>query len=232
MPEIMRQWHSLHDQIFFEVSVTATPGSETQAQARAAIEVALKEIHIAGFDPGHIMRSRLWCRDANSRRAASDVRRDMLTGDLRAASASFIDADGLPPGADVRASLLACSANRQGSRKSVREYEPAITPPMFAALGELVFLSGNTDESPHFHTQVAQIRGKIDASLAAAGASLRDAIAFDAHVARRIDMAAAIERIHAQFAEAPCALTLHSVDGFSAPAKLLEIEITALRSSQ
>lgn len=227
--DIQRQWRSLNGLLLFEICVCSATAGGAEHQTREAINEALKEARIAGFDPSHVMRSRLWCRDASSRRIASDVRREMLTGELRAASASFFDAARLPPGADVRFDLVAISADREGSRKIIHEYEPAITPPMLAALGTAVFLSGNTDEAPHFHVQAAHIRAKIDTALQSAGAQLADAVIFDAYIAGSIDMAIAVQHIHEHFAEVKCPLTLHHVEGFSAPAKRLEIEITAMR---
>lgn len=229
MAEIQRQWRSLNGLYLFEVSVCGGATGSVERQTQEAIAVALNEVRIAGFDTTHVMRSRLWCRDASSRRIASDIRREMLTGELRCASASFHDAARLPPGADVRFDLIAIAADRHGSHKSVREYDPAITPPMLASLGRAVFLSGKTDEAPHFHVQVAHIRAKIDAALQAAGAQLADTVIFDVYAARSIDMAMAVQHVHEHFTGVTCPLTLHSVEGFSAPAKRLEIEVTALR---
>ncbi|MBM3606901.1 MAG: hypothetical protein FJX29_00395 [Alphaproteobacteria bacterium] len=229
MPEIQRQWRSLSGRLYFEVSITGASATSVEDETRGLIAAALHEMNVAGFDPGHIMRSRLWCRDATARREASDIRRAALVENLRASSASFIDAGRMPAGSNVRFDLLAVNSDRNGSRKIIREYDPPIAPPMFASLGDLVFLSGITDEAPHFHTQVAHVRDYVETGLKAAGVALRDTIMFDAYVAKSVDIAAAAERIHEHFADASCALNLHSVSGFSAPAKLLEIEITVQR---
>ena len=226
---IQRQWRQAGARMLFEVSVTGLPAGDVESETRVAIETALHEIRTAGFDPGHLARSRLWCRDATSRRAASDVRRDMLVGPLRSASASFFDAERLPAGSNVRIDMIAVAADVAASVKSVREYEPAIAPPMYVAWPDVVFLSGNTDESPHFHTQVAMIREKIDKSLQAANASLVDACACSVYLAKSIETSAAFERLAHHFGDLGCAIDLHTVEGYSAPAKRVEIEITALR---
>lgn len=226
---MQRQWWQLGGRTVYEVSVTGTASASVETETRHAIETALQDIHTAGFDSGHLVRSRLWCRDAGSRRAASDVRRDMLTGPLRSASASFFDAERLPAGAHVRIDMIVVSADAAGSVKTICEYQPAIAPPMFAAFPDLVFLSGNTDESPHFHTQLEKIRGKVDAALHAANSSLAQALACSVYVAKSIDTSAAFERLAQHFPDLPCAIDLHTVDGYSAPAKLVEIELTARR---
>ena len=94
------------------VSVTGDGTGSIAEESRRAMEKALALIRDAGYAPGCLVRSRLFARDANARRIASDLRVEMLTGDLRAASSSYIDPARLPPGVNVAVDLVAVRARR------------------------------------------------------------------------------------------------------------------------
>ncbi|MBX9759712.1 MAG: hypothetical protein K2Y29_13135, partial [Beijerinckiaceae bacterium] len=89
------------------VSVTGEPGGDIATEARRAMEAALALLAEAGYTRGQLVRSRLFARDANARRIASDLRVEMLKGDLRSASSSYIDPARLPAGANVAVDLVA-----------------------------------------------------------------------------------------------------------------------------
>ncbi|MFN4282516.1 MAG: Rid family hydrolase [Alphaproteobacteria bacterium] len=223
---VARLWRECAGRELFQVSVAGARGGELAAQSRAAIEKALEEIGKAGFAAGHIVRSRLWARDAAARTAASDVRRALLAGEARGASASFFDAERMAAESDMAIDILALRAPA-AVRKIVVEYDPPITPPLFVVLDGMVFLSGNTDISPAFADQVARIAGKIERALAKAGAALPQVVALSAFVAKSVDPAAARAAIAERLPGLACPIEIASVIGFSASEKLIEIETTA-----
>jgi enamine deaminase RidA (YjgF/YER057c/UK114 family) len=188
-----------------------------------AFRAAILACDNSGLAHPQIIRSRIWARDGAFRRLASEMRPEMLKGDLRAASASFIAPERLAPGIDVLVDLVAVSST---AAKTVREYEPAIAPPMFVALDDLVFLSGNTDIAATFETQLANICAKIETSLNAAQAQHQDIRQVNAYVSQTVQPALALAAIEKCF---PCPVELTSVAGYSAPEKLVEIEVTARR---
>lgn len=208
------------------VSVAGDPGADIQAQARGAMDKAIALIVAAGYAPGHIVRSRIFARDATSRRAASDLRLEILKGDLRAASSSYIDPGRLPGGCDVAVDLVAARAP-SSSRKLVKEYEPRIAPPMFVALDGLIYVSGCTDTSEGFAAQLANVRSYVTKNLEAAGAGWGDIVAVSAHVSRKVNGADAWRSFSALFPGMNGPISISPVDGYSAPEKLLEIEATA-----
>jgi enamine deaminase RidA (YjgF/YER057c/UK114 family) len=216
---VQRQWSSLAGIRTFNVIVGGPSGG-----SRAAADLfsaALAEIGEAGFSPANLVRSRIWARDAAIRKVASDARLSALSGDLRAASASFIAPERLAPGVDVLVDLTALAGE---GGKVVHEYEPKIAPPMFVRIGGLVFLSGNTDESATFEAQMTRIRAKIAASLAAAETTWDRIVAVAAYFHRDLDRADAVEAVAADFS---CPVVLTTVEGYSAPEKRIEIEVTA-----
>lgn len=194
--------------------------------ARRALDDALALLEGAGASPAHLVRSRLFARDGKLRRAASDLRLELLAGAVRAASSSYIDPSRLPEGANVAFDLVA----RRGAsgEKIVREYEPRIAPPMFVALGGRVYLSGVTDVSEGFPSQLEAIRARVAQSLGEAGTRPDRIAHIAAHVSREVDLDAAWRAIVRAFEAPGAAFTLTQVDGYSAPEKRVEIETTAL----
>jgi enamine deaminase RidA (YjgF/YER057c/UK114 family) len=198
-----------------------------EEESRAALTRAIAEVERAGFSREMVARSRLFARDTPARQGASDVRRATLVGDLRGGSSSFSDAERLPKGSRVIMELTAIRPLSAGAKKVVREYDPPIAPPMFATFDGLVILSGNTDVSETFEAQLDVIRGKVDASLKTAGSSLDKAVALSAFMSRKVDFDKGRKTILEKFAPAKCPLVLTTVEGYSAPEKLIEIEVTA-----
>ena len=207
------------------VSVSVSAASIADEPRRAMTE-ALALIESSGFSTGHLVRSRLFARDANARRIASDIRVEMLKGALRAASSSYIDPSRLPDNANICVDLVAVRAPAS-EQKVVREYQPLIAPPMFVAVGDMVYVSGCTDESEGFDAQIANVRSYIARNLEAAGAGWSNVVGVSAHVSRKIDAGEAWRKLNGLFPDLHGPLSLSPVDGYSAPAKLIEIEATA-----
>ena len=97
-------------------------------------------------------------------------------------------------------------------------------PPRFVRHGDLVFLSGNTDISPGFDAQVETIVANIATSLSMAGTQWPKITRVETFVHRSIADARTYASLSAQF---PCPILMTGVEGYSAPEKLVEIEVTA-----
>ena len=122
---------------------------------------------------------------------------------------------------------LAALRPTAGAIKAVVEYVPAITPPAFVTLDGMVFLSGNTDRSPGLEAQVAAIADNIRSSLAQARSSCAEIVTLSAYLAETENPAAAHAAIRRALPDLNCPVPIATVRGFSAPDKLLEIEIDA-----
>lgn len=224
---VSRAWLSWRGRELLTVSVAGRRADgDVAAQSRAAIARGLAELSAAGFAPDHILRSRLWARDAAARTAASDERRALLAGGKRGGSASFFDDERFADGGDMIIDMIALRAPT-AARKTIVEYDPPIAPPLFVALDGMVALSGNTDISPAFADQIKRIGDKIDLTLDKAGAAWPQVVTLSAFVAKSIDPAVARAAIAARFPRLACPIEISSVVGFSAPEKLIEIETTA-----
>ncbi|MBX9740239.1 MAG: hypothetical protein K2X62_09215 [Beijerinckiaceae bacterium] len=224
---IARDWSSLAGRDMFNVSVTGDGQGAPEEETGRVIARAIAEIEAAGFSREHIVRSRLFAQDKDMRTRASDCRRALLVGPLRGSSSSFCDAERLPGHARMSLDLAAIRPRDPHARKVVREYEPAIAPPMFVALDKLVFLSGLTDTMEHLGDQIPAIAQAIRHSLKQAGSKISAAKRVSVFLAKAEDPRKALAMIAAEFPDLPCPITLTTVDGYSAPEKRIEIEVTA-----
>jgi enamine deaminase RidA (YjgF/YER057c/UK114 family) len=224
---IHRVWSSIGSKTLLQVTASGTAQSTIEKESKATISAAIAEIGQMGAKPEHIVRSRIWARNSTVRRIASDVRRTMLLGSMRAASSSYSDAERLHDGCNMAIDLtVLCSVSR-GAKKTVVEYAPVIAPPMYVTLDGMLFLSGNTDGSPNYQGQIATIRNKIGDVLSGAGSNWQRLALITVFVSKQLDPHVARSAIAAHFSGAPCPLVVSAVDGFSSPEKLVEVEVTA-----
>lgn len=211
-----------------EVSVTgsATAGEIAQ-ETRAALQAAFARIVAEGFATRHIVRSRLFARNRPLRDVAGQVRLDLMAGELRGASSSYIDPDRLPPDASVQIDLLVLKA-AEGSAKRVQEYDPVAAPPMFVTLDGMAYLSGMTSTLAGFPAQLDQIRETIARGLSGSGSGWDKVVRVDAFAAAsepQEDAWAAVAGVYRGF-DGP--LTLSVVEGFTSATKRVELETTAV----
>jgi enamine deaminase RidA (YjgF/YER057c/UK114 family) len=222
---IVSEWSHIDGRRLFTICASTPADGGVAQETERSIDAALDGVRAAGLRPEHIVRSRLFTRDAQSRQQASDVRRVRLGGALRGASSSFWDPARLASDARVRIELTAMDLTH--GAKDVVEYAPPLAPPKFVRLGGLLLLSGITDVTPGLAAQVPAIRAAADASLADAGTDLRAARLMSVFLAREEDPRAALALIAQHFPEARCPVTLTQVGGYSAPEKRIEVEVTA-----
>jgi enamine deaminase RidA (YjgF/YER057c/UK114 family) len=223
---IVRKWSSVGTRPVFEVPIAGERSASIEAETEAAIAAGFRVLTEEGIAPEQIVRSRIWGRDAEARRRASDVRRNMLAGLKRGASASFFHPERLPENSSLMIDLIALPAGATATSKIIKEYAPPIAPPQFVTLDGMVFLSGNTDESPAFADQLRTIRHKIEEGLRNAQARQSQIVQVSAFLSASLPHSAR-EHIDAEFGKPGRALQITTVSGFSAPAKLVEIEVTA-----
>lgn len=223
---LQRAYSSLAGVVSFNILAGIRCGADAPADCAAGFALAITECEKSGLANPQIVRSRVWARDAALRRVASDTRLEALAGARRAASASFIAPERMGDDCDVIVDLVAMNLPQP---KIVREYEPRIAPPMFLAADDFVFVSGNTDTSATYQTQIDRICANIAKSLAVARTDWSQIVKADAYVLRSLDLPRVYRDLAARF---PCAISVTSVEGYSAPEKLVEIEVTARRTGE
>ena len=185
------------------------------------------ELRGLGLSLDNTVRSRLWGRDRDSRDQGSVERLKALSGKARSASSSFISPIYFESPAQVAVELWAMRPLRAGTEKSLKEYEPQITPLRYLVYDSVVVLSGVTTVLPTLAEQMANILPRIEGSLKDAGSSWTRAVkaSFLLHRSQTFEALNELFRKHvdAEIAE----MEYFHVDGYSSEGKLIEIEVTA-----
>jgi enamine deaminase RidA (YjgF/YER057c/UK114 family) len=213
---------------FIELSGEAKPGASPAAEARELFQRLDEELRSHGLSLDHTVRSRLWGVDRESRDGGSDERVRALSGKARSASSSYIAPAHFDSVARVAVDLIALRPALPSSTKRVVEYEPRIVPIRFLVYENLVVLSGVTAVLPTLEEQMANILPRISASLTDAGSSWEKAqrVSFYLHRSQTTDSVTEIFR--RQVNTVIPQMEYVFVDGYSAPGKLCEVEVTAI----
>ncbi len=214
---------------FIVLSGEAPAAGDAGTQTRALFGHFSEALSRHGLSLADTVRSRLFSRDRATRDLGSSVRVEVLSGPARCATSSYIAPARLASGADIAMDLIALRP-RPGLEKKIRENDPPRTPCRYLTCGPLMILSGQTCTDPGLETQVAgDILPRIKGYLAEANSSWDQVAEANCylHESQTPDaMRALFERVAGRL---PPRFACHRVAGYSAPGKLVEVEVTALR---
>jgi enamine deaminase RidA (YjgF/YER057c/UK114 family) len=210
------------------LSAEAGPAVSPGDGLRALLERFDAELRAVDLSLEDTLRTRLWARDRAGRDEASRARVEMLSGKRRSASSSFICPEHFESTGTVALDLLAVRSS--GSAKTLCEYEPPIAPLRYLIWDDLVVLSGVTSEREGLSAQLDQILPAIGGSLVAAGVDWPDVVNVDCFVHRSVSWEPVRAALRSVLGAARPRLSYSLVDGYSHPAKLCEIEVTACTS--
>jgi enamine deaminase RidA (YjgF/YER057c/UK114 family) len=175
------------------------------------------------------VRTRLWGKDRASRNEGSDERVKILSGSARSVSSSYIAPDRFDSDALVALDLLAMRPSKAGAQKTLKEYEPPITPLRYLVYDSVVFLSGVTAVLPTLREQMADILPRITGSLADAGSDWERVVKVSFFLHRSQDKETLENLFRGTVKTAAPIVEFGLVDGYSSEGKLVEIEVTARR---
>jgi enamine deaminase RidA (YjgF/YER057c/UK114 family) len=212
---------------FIELSGEAAPAPSGEREAQEIFQRFDRELRSHGLSLENTVRSRLWGRDRESRDAGSNERVKALSGKARSASSSYISPSHFDSPARVSVDLIAMKPAAPSSAKRVVEYDPPIVPIRFLVHDRFVVLSGVTAVLPTLEEQLANILPRIGGSLGDGGSSWEKVqrVSFYLHRSQTIE---ALKELFAYHVKALIPQTEYVfVDGYSAPGKLCEIEVTA-----
>lgn len=216
-------------QEFVVLSGEAPATGNAEAQTRALFDRFADTLARHQLTLADTVRSRLFGRDRAVRDLGSTIRVEVLSGPARCATSSYIAPARLASGADIAMDLIALRP-RPGLEKKIRENDPPRTPCRYLTCGPLMILSGQTCTDPGLETQVAgDILPRITGYLAEANSGWDQVAEANCylHESQTPDaMRALFERVAGRL---PSGFACHRVAGYSAPGKLVEVEITALR---
>ena len=212
---------------FVSLSGEAQPAANAGQEARLLFARFDDELIKLGLSLHHVVRTRLWGKDRQSRDLGSQERVATLSGPARSASSSYIAPYHFDSNASVALDLLALRPSRPDARKRVVEYDPPIVPIRFLVYDSIVVLSGVTTVLPTLEEQLDNILARIQGSLRDAGSSWDKVarISFYLHRSQRVEK---LNEIFNQHVTATIPQREYSfVDGYSSAGKLCEIEVTA-----
>ncbi len=212
---------------FVSLSGEARTGANATEEARELFARFHEELRRLGLSLDHVVRTRLWGKDRQSRDLASNERVTILSGPARSASSSYIAPVHFDSNASVALDLLALRPSRQDARKRIVEYDPPIVPIRFLVYDSVVVLSGVTTVLPTLEEQIDNIVPRIQQSLAD-GASSWDKVARVSFYLHRSQKVAQLRELFTKHVKAPIPqMEYVFVDGYSSAGKLCEIEVTA-----
>ena len=212
---------------FIELSGEAKPTANATVETQQLFRHFDQELRSHGLSLDNTVRSRLWGRDRESRDLGSNERVRTLSGRARSASSSYIAPIHFDSEARVALDLLAMRPSNQSAQKRIVEYEPPIVPIRFLVYDTVVVLSGVTTVLPTLEEQFDNIIPRISGSLKDAGSGWEKVacVSFYLHRSQPLEKLKAIFDRHVK---APVPQREYCfVDGYSAPGKLCEVEVTA-----
>lgn len=127
-----------------------------------------------------------------------------------------------------RVALDVVARRPDGSGKFVVEHDPERIPIRFLRVGSLVVMSGVTTVLPTLAEQVAADLERVSSMLVETGLEWGDVVDCACYLHSGQDPYELRRQMSADFSAARRALEVTTVDGYSAPGKLVEIEVTAL----
>jgi enamine deaminase RidA (YjgF/YER057c/UK114 family) len=189
-----------------------------------------EELRGMGLSLENTARTRLWGKDRESRNLGGSERVKILSGKARSASSSYIAPDHFNSDANVALDLLAMRPSHQGLEKTLKEYDPPITPLRYLIYDSIVFLSGVTAVLPTLGDQLSNILPRISSSLTDSGSSWEKAVMVSFYLHRSQKLETLKELFKKSVKPEIPQMEFAFVDGYSAEGKLIEIEVTAQRS--
>jgi len=214
---------------FVTISGEGSAGLPADKATRELLQRFEAELKTWGLSLEHTVRSRLWGRDGEARDLGSRERVAVLAGKARSASSSYIAPGHFDSQGSVALDLLALRPSSPSAEKTLREYDPPIVPLRYLVYDSVVVLSGVTWEHDDLEAQLGNILPRIGGSLSDAGSSWRKAVRMSCflHRSQKLEHLKA-GLAHHLGADLPSQAEYTLVDGYSAPGKFIEIEVTAV----
>lgn len=186
-----------------------------------------EELALLSLSSDHIVRTRLWGIDRESRDLGSLVRAKHNTGKARAATSSYISPTRFESGARVGLDLIALKPSRPDLEKIIVENIPPRTPIDYLIFDSLLVLAGKTVVFPTLVEQLDEILPRITRILNKAGSAWEKVM----HVSCYLHCSQKIDVLESGFEKwvktALPRMEIGFVDGYSAEGKLIEVEVTA-----
>lgn len=186
-----------------------------------------RELNGIGLSLENGVRHRLWTRTREAREASNDIRAQLIAGNRRCATSSFISRDVISSGGDVAVEMIAQVPAAAPLRRLV-DFSPPRRYARYLVQDGLMFVSGMAEEGDSLEAQFDHAMGEVLVAMRLESVTWNDVFSAQLFLERGdVDPTWLLQRFrNAVGADLPY-LDCEEVDGLASPGKHLEIEITA-----
>jgi len=214
---------------FIELSGEAQPAASVAEETNDLFGRFEEELKSHGLSLENTVRTRIWGRDRDARNLATAARSNILTGNAKAASSSYISPQRFDSAAKVALDLLAMRPSRFDAERKAVEFAPPRNYLCYLRYDSFVFLSGYTSDAVTLDDQVPKILTAVANGLTVAATNWSNLLKLSLflHRSQKLDaLKEILERGH--LTPDVSKAEFGFVDGYSGDKSLLEIEATAL----
>lgn len=186
-----------------------------------------QELNGIGLSLDNGVRHRLWTRTREAREASNDIRAQLIAGNRRCATSSFISRDIFAAGGDVAVEMIAQVPAATPVRRLV-DFSPPRRYARYLVQDGLMFVSGMAEEGDSLEAQFDRAMEEVIVAMRRELVAWNDVFSGQLFLERGdVDPTWLLQRFRdAVGADLPH-LDCKEVDGLASPGKHLEIEITA-----
>lgn len=186
-----------------------------------------RELTELGLSLDNGVRHRIWTSSREAREASNGVRAELITGNRRCATSSFISRDVISSGGDVAVEMIAQVPAATPVRRLVVFFPPRRYARYLVQDG-LMFVSGMAEEGASMDAQFANAMGEIAVAMRQESVTWDNVFSAQLFIERGdTDPTWLLNRFREAVGGGLPHLDCEEVDGLASPGKHLEIEITA-----
>lgn len=217
------------DREFVELCGEAPPGASVEEETSQLFKTFEHELLGLGLSLKNTVRTRLWARDRQVRNLGTAARSQILTGEAKASSSSYIAPRHFDSSsARVAVDLLAMRPSRPDAERRPVEFQPPRNYLCYLRYDSVAFFSGYTSDADTLEIQVPKVLTALGGAVAVSAAKWDNLLRLSVFLQRsqKIDVVKELltkgPRVELQNVE------FGFVDGFAGEKSLLEVEATAL----
>lgn len=209
--------------LYGEGAAGRTPGE----QLRDVFAEFERELSGIGLSLDNGVRHRLWTRTREAREASNEIRAELIAGNRRCATSSFISRDILSSGGDVAVEMIAQVPAATAVRRLV-DFSPPRRYARYLVQDGLMFVSGMAEEGDSLEAQFERAMREVIVAMRLESVTWNDVFSAQLFLERGdVDSTWLLQRFRNAVGGDLPYLDCEEVDGLASPGKHLEIEITA-----
>ena len=223
------RYFSWLDREFIEISAEGRAGAPADVATSELFEKFETELKASGLSLDNAARIRVWGRDKDARTLATAARSKILSGNRKAASASFISSEWFDSDATAGLELLAMRPVNPDAERRPVAFEPARNYLCYLDYESVLFFSGFTSDATTLEEQVPDVLWTLANAYAVSGVAWSKVVKLSIFLQRNQK----VELLRNLLAHGPKLnvpeVEISLVDGFAGEKYLLEIEATAVK---